>query len=466
MQPTRRGFLAAMAAAPAIAARRRPNVVVFLTDDHGPWATSASGCAEMATPTVARLAKEGTRFSRAFACTPVCSPSRMTLMTGLIPSQHNVQDWLIPADSFGPNSTRYLEGRVAWSDVLAANGYTLGLAGKWHMGHDDKAQSGFSYWATIPGGGGTYRDPVFVKNGQTIPMKGFKTDLVGDCALEFLDAQKDRKGPFALYMPFYAPHTPLDYQPEEYRQPYAGSRFGCYPDKPMHPWQNPGLKGHHGNAKSKLGYSALITAADANMGRVLRKLEEMGAADDTVVVFTADQGWNAGHHGLWGKGNGSVPFNMYEESIGAPMVWRHPGRIAAGRVEGRMVSHYDFMPTLLDYLGIRYRPQGFRAGESYAPALLGQGMRRRDRLFFEYGPVRALRTETHKLIRRATGEDELFDLAADPAETRNRWDDAALGRVRGELDASLAGFFQRAGAPPLAEWEKTVRQKLTVYKRP
>jgi arylsulfatase A-like enzyme len=465
MSITRRSFLAAMAAAPAVAARRRPNVVVFLTDDHGPWATSASGCAEMATPTVAKLAREGTRFSRAFACTPVCSPSRMTFMTGLIPSQHNVQDWLVPEDAYGPKSTRYLEGRVAWSDVLAANGYTLGMAGKWHMGHDDRAQSGFSYWATVPGGGGTYRDPVFVKNGQTIPMKGFKTDLVGDCALEFLDSQKDRKGPFALYMPFYAPHTPLDYQPDEYRQPYAGSKFGCYPEQSMHPWQNPGLKGHHGNAKSKLGYSALVTAADANMGRVLRKLEEMGAAEDTVVVFTADQGWNAGHHGLWGKGNGSVPFNMYEESIGAPMVWRHPGRIDAGRIESRMVSHYDFMPTLLDYLGIRHRPQGFRAGESYAPLLRGQAMKRRDRLYFEYGPVRAVRTETHKLIRRATEEDELFDLAADPGETKNGWGEARLGRVQGELDASLADFFRKAGAPVLAEWEKTAKQRLTVYRR-
>jgi arylsulfatase A-like enzyme len=464
MSITRRDFLVS-AAAPAIARRRRPNVVFFLTDDHGPWATSATGCAGMVTPAVAALASQGTKFSRAFACTPVCSPSRLTIMSGLIPSQHGVQDWLVPRDSFGPKSTRYLEHRLTWSDVLARNGYALGLAGKWHMGHDDTAQSGFSYWATIPGGGGTYRDPVFVKNGQTIPMKGFKTDLMGDCAVEFLDSQKNTKSPFALYMPFYAPHTPLDYQPDKYRDPYSGSRFSCFPDTPRHPWQNPGLNAHHGNAQSKLGYSALITAADANMRRVLDKLDQMGAGEDTLVIFSADQGWNAGHHGLWGKGNGSIPFNMYEESIGVPMIWSHPGRIAAGRVESRMVSHYDFLPTLLDYLGLPYSPSGFRAGSSYAAALRGKAMKARDRLFFEYGPVRSVRTESLKLIRRASGEDELFDLKNDPGETANRWDDPNYTSQRAALDRSLTGFFKRAGAPVLADWKSTTKQNLTVYKR-
>jgi len=340
------------------------------------------------------------------------------------------------------------------------------MAGKWHMGHDDTAQCGFSYWATIPGGGGPYRDQVFVKNGKTVPTKGFKTDRVGDFALEFLDTEKNSKSPFVLYMPFYAPHRPFNYQPDDYRDPYRGSKFPCYPDTPPHPWQNPGLASHHGDDQAKLGYSALITAADANMKRVLDKLEQMGAAEDTLVIFTGDQGWNAGHHGVWGKGNGTYPFNMYEESIGVPMIWSHPGRIAAGRVESAMVSHYDFLPTLLDYLDVPYSPQGFRAGQSYAPLLRGKRMKDRGRLFFEYGPVRAVRTESMKLIRRATGEDELFDLVRDPGEAVNRWGDPAYAGRRAALDASLSDFFRRAGAPALAEWRTTVRQTLTVYKRP
>src|SRR5262249_52948430 len=127
------------------------------------WATGAYGCADMQTPHIDALAKGGARFTRAYACTPVCSPSRMTYMTGKLPSTHTVQDWLRPVDSFGPTTRRWLQGHTPYSGILARSGYTLGMCGKWHMGDDDKAQFGFTYWASVPGGGGTYRDPEFVK---------------------------------------------------------------------------------------------------------------------------------------------------------------------------------------------------------------------------------------------------------------------------------------------------------------
>jgi len=163
----RRQFLRTAVAAPLLRKPAKPiNVVFFMTDDHGAWAMSPYGCAEMHTPNLERLASGGTRFTRAFSCTPVCSPSRMTYLTGLIPSQHGVQDWLLPEDSFGPTTHRFLEGHTTYSELLARHGYTLGLCGKWHMGDDDKAQAGFTYWASVPGGGGTYRDPEFAKNAK------------------------------------------------------------------------------------------------------------------------------------------------------------------------------------------------------------------------------------------------------------------------------------------------------------
>ncbi len=361
---SRRHWLAT-SAAPALAlasrtAPRRPNVVMFMTDDHGAWALGSYGCGEMHTPNIDRLAAGGTRFTRAFACTPVCSPSRMTYMTGAIPSRHGVQDWLVPRDSYGATSHRWLAGFTTWSEVLAANGYTLGMCGKWHMGEDDRAQAGFSYWATVPGGGGPYRDVEFVVNGARRKMPGFKTDAVGDFALDFLDRTKSR--PFFLFVPFYAPHTPFDYQPDVYRKPYENATFGCFPKTPMHPWQNPSMKGLRANPDSRRSYSALITGVDANVGRVLRKLDEMGVRENTTVIFTADQGYNAGHHGVWGKGNGTVPFNMYEESLRVPLIWNHPGRIAAGRTPAPMVSSYDFFPTILDYLGVKAPRDARRVG--------------------------------------------------------------------------------------------------------
>ena len=177
-------------------ASQRTNVVFFMADDHGFWASSPYGCRDLHTPNLQGLADGGARFTRAFSCTPVCSPSRMTYMTGLIPSQHGVQDWLLPEDSYGSGSRRFLQGHTTYSEVLAKHGYTLGMCGKWHMGEDEKAQAGFTYWATVPGGGGTYRDPEFVKNGQRIKYQGYKTDAVGDYAVEFLNQYHDR--PFCL----------------------------------------------------------------------------------------------------------------------------------------------------------------------------------------------------------------------------------------------------------------------------
>ena len=131
-------------------AARRPNVVMVMTDDHGAWTLGSYGCGQMQTPNLDKLAATGARFTRAFACTPVCSPSRLTYMTGRIPSIHGVKDWLRPADSFGDRSRRWLDGHPTYSETLAKNGYTLGMSGKWHMGGDDQAQAGFTYWCTVP----------------------------------------------------------------------------------------------------------------------------------------------------------------------------------------------------------------------------------------------------------------------------------------------------------------------------
>jgi arylsulfatase A-like enzyme len=467
----RRRFLKAALAAPFVhtrsrAAAARPNVVMFMTDDHGAWASRAYGCDQLTTPNIDVLAGGGARFTRAFACTPVCSPSRLTYLTGRLPSTHGVQDWLRPVDSFGEKTRRWLDGHATYSEVLARHGYTLGLSGKWHMGGDENAQAGFSWWATVPGGGGPYRDAEFVKNGKRAPTQGYKTDRVGDHALEFLDSRRGRDNPFYLLVPFYAPHTPYNYQPDEYRKPYEGSDFACFPRTEIHPWQNRGLRAHHVNQASMHAYSALITGLDANVGRVLRKLEEMGARENTLVVFTADQGWNAGHHGVWGKGNGTWPFNMYEESIQVPMIWNHPGKIGAGRVVTQMVSSYDYFPTILDYLGIDAGRDRKRVGRSYAPLVRGQSPRWDNRLYFEYSFVRAVRTENLKYIERTREwPSELYDLEADPGERRNLLDDPSY---RGRLDAlraDLGRFFRRAGAPPLEQWRSTTRQELTTYQR-
>ncbi|MSV29752.1 MAG: DUF4976 domain-containing protein [Bryobacterales bacterium] len=466
---TRRELLAAsagtLAGAPlARPATRKTNVIMFMTDDHGAWAMGAYGCKEIQTPNLDKLASGGARFTRAFASTPVCSPSRMTYMTGKLPSLHGVQDWLVPEDAFGEKSIRFLDGHTTYAEILARNGYKLGMCGKWHMGDDDKAQRGFTYWHTVPGGGGTYKDAEFVTNGKKRVIEGYKTDRVADGAIDFLNQVGEQ--PFYLLVPFYAPHTPFSYQPDEYRKPYADSKFTCFPDAPMHDWQNAGLATHHGNRDSKLAYSALITGMDHNVGRILQRLDEMKLREDTLIVFTADQGWNAGHHGVWGKGNGTWPLNMYEESLRVPLIWNHAKRIKPGQVVPAMVSSYDYFPTILDYLGMSKPKDAKLLGQSYVPAMTGGKVAARRRLYFEYEFVRGVRTENLKYIERTKEwPSELFDLEADPGESKNVIADAGYAKQLAELRADLKGTFQRVGALPIEDWRGTTRQKLTVYRQ-
>lgn len=469
--PSRRDFLQSAVAAPFVrtaakARSKRPNIVLFMTDDHGAWALGAYGCRQMHTPNIDALAAGGARFERAYACTPVCSPSRMTYMTGRLPSTHGVQDWLMPPDSFGEQSRLWLDGHPTWSEALAKAGYILGMTGKWHMGRDEQPQAGFTYWATAPGGGGRYKDAEFVVNGARVTRTGYKTDFVGDCALEFLDRRRARDTPFCLYVPFYAPHTPYDYQPEIYRKPFEGSSFTCFPREELHPWQNSSLSRHHLSTESMHAYSALIAGVDANVGRIVRQLEKMGVRDDTVIVFTADQGWSAGHHGYWGKGNGTVPFNMYEESIRVPLIWNHPGRIKEGLILRQMVSSYDFLPTLLEFAGVEAPPDPRRVGRSYAGLFTRSAMRWPNRLYFEYAYVRAIRTENLKLVLR-TGEwpSEFYDLEADPGEKRNLIEDPAYRTQIAALRRDLETFFRRVEAPPLEQWRTTTAQQLPTYRR-
>lgn len=462
----RRRFLSALAAAPLASAQRPPrtNVVMFMTDDHGAWAMGAYGCPEMHTPNLDALAAGGARFTRAYACTPVCSPSRMTWLTGRIPSVHGVQDWLRPEDSFGDRTRHWLAGHPTYSEVLANNGYTLGMCGKWHMGNDARAQAGFSFWATIPGGGGPYRNVRFIENGEQSEPHDFKTDAVGEYACEFLDSVGDQ--PFYLLVPFYAPHTPFDYQPDTYRQPYEKAGFGCFPRDAPHAWQNPGLRRHHGDAESMRSYSALISGVDANVGRIVRKLEALGVRDNTLIVFTADQGWNAGHHGVWGKGNGTWPFNMYEESIRVPLLWNHPGRIARGSTIPQMVSSYDYLPSILDYLGVPHTRDAKAPGRSYAPLLRGAKHPWDNRLYFEYSMVRGVRSESLKYVRRTREwPSELYDLERDPGEKNNLAGDPAYRHLQASLDSDLDQWFAQYGAPPQEQWRGTTKQELTVYTR-
>jgi len=425
-------------------AEERPNVVFMLTDDQGVWAAGCYGNPEIRTPNLDRIAASGMRFENFFVATPVCSPSRATLFTGRIPSQHGVHDWLREGNC-GQGAIRYLEGETAYTDVLAANGYVCGLSGKWHLGDSQRPQFSFEHWYVHQKGGGDYNAAPMVRNGELVTESGYITDLITDDALEVLEDYA-RRQPFYLSVHYTAPHSPWTGHPQHIVDSYEDCPFDSCPQEPRHPWAGSLTDKCMGDREMLKGYFAAVTAMDANVGRLLDRLERLGLRENTLVVFLSDNGFSCGHHGFWGKGNGTDPRNMYENSIKVPALFSHPGRIPEGSVADAMVSAYDFMPTLLDYLDLPAPDVGPVPGRSFLPVLEGtrQGDREAVVIYDEYGPVRMVRTKEWKYVyRHPDGPHELFDLVNDPDERRNLADEPGQRKRIRDMKAIMDEWFAR-----------------------
>ena len=199
---------------------------------------------------------------------------------------------------------------------------------------------------------------------------------------------------------------------------------------------------------------------DAAVGRLLDELEAQGLSENTLVVFTSDNGSNMGHHGIFGKGNGTYPQNMYDTSVKIPGLFSFPGRIPGGRVCSQMASHYDLYDTILDLAGVPHETDPDRPGRSFAAVLTGREEQFRDEVvvFDEYGPVRMIRTKEWKYVRRfPDGPDELYDLVNDPEEYVNRIDDPAQRERIREMDSRLTEWFRRYADPALDGSREQVR---------
>ena len=429
----------------------RPNIVFILTDDQGVWANGCYGNPEIRTPNIDRLAAGGVRFENFFCSTPVCSPSRANFLTGKIASQNGVHDW-IREGNFGDEAATYLEGQVAYTDVLAANGWTCGISGKWHLGNSQLPQHGFSHWFVHERGGGPYVDAPMVRDGELVNVPGYITTAITDDAIAFIESCVERGEPFYSSVHYTAPHKPWVDHPPEIVASYDDCPFESCPQEERHPWASALTDACLGDRELMQGYFAATTAMDADVGRLLDRLETLGIREDTLVIFTSDNGFNLGHHGIWGKGNGTYPPNMYETSIRVPFIANQPGVVPAGKVADGLVSNYDFMPTVLEYVGLEVPDAASLPGRSFLPALRGDPGAGRGHvvIYDEYGATRMIRDRDWKYVRRhPEGPDELYDLVNDPDERENRIDDPDRQSLVAGMKGQLVAWFDRYARPEL-----------------
>ncbi|MGC4193229.1 MAG: sulfatase [Thermomicrobiales bacterium] len=438
---------------------QQPNIVFIMSDDHAAHAIGAYGSVINQTPQIDRLATEGARFDNCFCTNSLCAPSRATILTGLHSHLNGV---LTLSDE--------IDGRQdTFPKRLQAAGYQTAIFGKWHLGHGGHHDpTGFDRWSILPDQG-LYHDPEFYVDGELTRFEGYVTNLITDFSLDWLDA-RDRERPFMLMVHHKAPHRP--WEPDD-----AHAHLYDDIDIPIPPTFDDDYSNRSEaarNAKMRIDrdltfedvkadvpaglsaaerkhwlyqryikdYLRCVASIDDNVGRVLDYLDRQGLADNTVVVYTSDQGFFLGDHGWYDKRF------MYEESLRMPFLMRWPGVIPAGSVVETMVSNLDFAQTFLDMAGVEAGPA--MQGGSFAGIARGEAMPEAwpDALYYRYWmhlshhhvPAHyGIRTRDRKLIYyygEALGtrdsidqptppEWEFFDLASDPMELRNVYGEPA-----------------------------------------
>ncbi len=437
---------------------RRPNLVFILTDNQGAWTLGCYGNKDIRTPHIDRLAAQGMRFTRAFANNAVCSPTRATLLTGLMPSQHGVHCYLRAGHAqMGPKAYCTIQEFRTLPRILTDAGYTCGLVGKWHLGANLHPQETFTYWITKPHGHTTaFYDVPIIHEGKVTKVAKYTTDLWAEHAVTFIEQNCER--PFFLFLAFNGPYglggSLLKPARNRHAAYYADKELPCFPRRPIHPWQHNNRQ-YMNNVHAMRRYAAECSGVDDGVGEVMAALKRLGLDEDTLVVYAADQGWGGGQHGLWGMGDHTRPLHAFDPTMHIPLILRHPGRIPAGRACDRMVANYDFMPTLLGHLGLgdQMPSKPPSPGRDFSPFLRGESPDWDDVVFYEFEDTRAVRTAGWKLIRRhPRGPNELYHLADDPEEETNLFDDPAHAQTRQALQARLDAFFARHADPQYDLW--------------
>ena len=434
----------------------RPNIIFIFSDDHADRAMSCYGSIVNTTPNLDRIAEGGMRFDRAYITQSLCAPSRASVLTGTYPHVNGQM-------TIG----RLFDGsQVTFPQLLQQSGYETAIFGKWHL-HSDP--TGFDHWNVLIGQG-PYFDPPMIENGTLRNYSGYTTDIITDRCLDWLD-ERDGTKPFMLCCHHKAPHwvtepdekhehmydgvdfpvpetfdddTPRSYAPEidwtiddlheRYQKQYSNPRWANLPEG-----LSPTERKKDNYNRFMRDYLGAIASMDDNIGRLLDWLEESGQADNTIVIYAADNGYYMGEHGWIDK---KTP---YEESLRIPLLVRWPGVTEPGSTNTDFVANIDFAPTILDMAGIE-APECMQ-GRSFQPQLEGTTPGDwREVFYFQYYTIKefqhyGIRTPRYKLIHfyePAVDAWEMYDLERDPNELVNVYADASYAADLADLMVDLA----------------------------
>jgi N-acetylglucosamine-6-sulfatase len=451
-----------------------PNFVVVLVDDLRWDDLGIEGHPFVETPAIDRMAREGVRFRNAFATTPLCSPSRASILTGQYAHTHGIVD----------NTARDAANHrlPTFAIPLEQAGYRTGFFGKWHMGNDDSPRPGFTQWVAMRGQGEAL-DPQFNVNGTRMRETGYVTDLLTDHVLRFIRESQER--PFLVFLAHKALHPNIVQRDDgstgavpgqsegfipapRHQGRYAGKPVPRRPNAGPAPVRKPALLRPLPGVEPLGPATAtpdrdvrarleMLLAVDESLARIAATLSEAGLLDRTVVIVTSDHGYFYGEHAL-----NEERRLAYEESARIPLIVRYPPLAAAGATPPELVQTIDLAPTVLALAGVR--DPAPRQGRSLVPLLRGEHPPWRNSVLIEYASdtvfprirnmgYRAVRTERYKYIRylELPGMDELYDLESDPYELDNLMGSGRGRELLPPLQAELARLQAETRDPASSE---------------
>ncbi len=423
-------------AAPAGPARR-PNVIYVFSDEHRWQSMSFTEMPQVRTPNMAKLAREGVSFTNCISNYPVCSPHRAMLMTGRWPYQQGMIDNNLPLSSKEPTLGK----------AFKAAGYATGYIGKWHLGGVRAEPFGFDLSLIWSRTNDHWNSRYHPKGRSAVQTKGYNATLMTNQALEFIEKHKDR--PFFLMLSWNPPHARFTDPPEEKRALYPAGSL------PYRPNVRPPRRAFGARRMWRVyqGYHAHVTAIDEELGRIMRKLDELNLAGDTILIYSSDHGSMLRSQGVGGKRQ------PYEESIKAPFIVRWPGVTPPGRKVDALFGTIDIMPSICALAGARAPDTCM--GQDFSPWMRGQR-----------GPQPASQFIMHISKKHASGGERhpapifrgvrtprytyavypdrpwcLFDNREDPYQKKNLINDPGKAGVRKELRAMLKEWLKKAEDP-------------------
>lgn len=451
----------------------QPNIILIMADNQQARTLGCYANPEVHSPNLDALAASGMRFDQAWCPNAFCSPSRASVLTGMLPSQHGVHSWIDDRNMQDwPRGWHALAGIETLPERLRRLGYRTGLFGKYHLGETATPGAGWDDWVTMEHGHvrSFYANGI-IDNGRQYEQPGHSVDFFTDKAVDFIGRQT---GPYFAFVPFPAPYGHWPATNDGNRNRFSALYDDCPVDSiPRGPISAQAVA-HYDRIKAQSGggldfsmlmrapndlatlrnYFSQITLIDDAVGRI------MAADPDALIIYTADHGLSLGQHGFWGHGAATWPSNMHRAAHSVPLIVRAPGALLGAPVGvsvDRQVSNMDLHATILDLLGDE--PDPARPSRSFAPLLRGSLSPGPDpdEVFAEQEETRVIRTPRWAYFKRFRGPgadfgDALFDLSADPDETRNLAQDPAHAGVVADLSARIDTYFARYADPRADLW--------------